>query len=351
MARCVLIVQGEGRGHCSQGLALAEYLMEAGHSVEAVFAGSRNPGWPPDYFRNAFGDRLELFRSPYLLRTPNRKGIYVGRTILFNLARSFTYLREAGRIRKKINAIRPDVVFNLYDLVGALAIRGIAGNIRRVGLSHQFLLHLEGYRCPGGSPLHRHLLALHTRLVMGSCDRVLALSFRESDGNEKIRVIPPLIRRKFRELSCRPGERYLVYLLTGGFLFDLVLLARDNPDFKADVFTGLSTGMELPPGIRLYRPDQELFREKLSTCRAVITTSGFDTVAEAAFLGIPVAVIPVRNHYEQWCNSFDVQTSGVGVRAAGLDASLPDRIRPPENMDYRDWASRAGELLLKHTFE
>ena len=319
--------------------------------METVFAGSRGGDWPPDYFRDAFGEKLEIFHSPYLLRTPNRKGIYVGRTILFNLVRSFAYLIEVRRIRKKINELGPDVVFNLYDLVGALALRRISPGIRRIGISHQFFLHLDGYRCPGGSTLHRRLLALHTRLVMGSCDRVLALSFRESAGNERITVVPPLIRRKVRELSYRPGERYLAYLLTGGFFFDLILLSREYPGLEADVFTGLTTEMELPPGIRLYRPDQELFLEKLSVCRAVITTSGFDTVAEAAFLGIPLAVIPVQNHYEQWCNSYDVEASGIGIRATRPDASMLDRLRPTENMNYREWASRAGELLLKNAFE
>jgi uncharacterized protein (TIGR00661 family) len=351
MASFVLIVQGEGRGHLSQAMAMAEYLVDAGYTLEAVFAGSREPDNLPGYFRSAFGTKLELFRSPFLLRTPNRKGIYVGQTILYNLGRSITYLREAVRLRNRINLLAPDVVFNLYDLVGALALRRINPGIRRIGVGHHFLLHLENYHCPGGSRFHRRLISLHTNLVMRSCDRVLALSFREVAGSGTIRVIPPLIRKKVRSLTWEPGERYLVYLLTGGFLYDLVLLAREKPGFVADVFTDLSTDMELPPGIKTFTPDEKDFTEKLSCCRAVITTAGFDLAAEAAFLGIPLAVIPVRNHFEQWCNSYDVDRSRVGIRTLRPDAGMLDRLGPSGKGEYRDWASRAGALLIKWSFE
>jgi UDP-N-acetylglucosamine:LPS N-acetylglucosamine transferase len=54
MASCLFIVQGEGKGHMSQALALKEYLDEAGHKVEAVLLGTGKPHEVPDYFRKVF---------------------------------------------------------------------------------------------------------------------------------------------------------------------------------------------------------------------------------------------------------------------------------------------------------
>ncbi|MEA3462425.1 MAG: glycosyltransferase family protein, partial [Bacteroidota bacterium] len=157
MARCLFIVQGEGKGHMSQAMALKEYLDKAGHTVEAVLLGTSTSDAVPDYFRKAFPDRLQTYQSPWFLRTPNKKGIYVGRTIAFNLLRSPAYFRSIARIRKEIDAIGPDVIFNFYELLGALAMRKSASGIRRIGLGHHFYLHLNSSLCKAGPAWHRVL--------------------------------------------------------------------------------------------------------------------------------------------------------------------------------------------------
>jgi uncharacterized protein (TIGR00661 family) len=348
MAKCVFIVQGEGRGHLSQALALYEYLEHAGHVVEAVFAGCNNHRSLPVYFKEAFGNRLRCFASPYFLRTPNKKGIYVGRTILFNLLLSTRYLSEVKRIRREIGEIQPDVVFNFYDVVGALALRKVSPEIRRIGIGHHFFLHLGNYNCRGGNPLHRRFLKLHTKAVIRSCDRVLALSFREVPGDGRISVVPPLVRKMYREAEYRAGSRYLVYLLNEGFVADLIAMARHDPGFEADLFSDLPADAQVPAGIRLHGIGDREFMQKMTCCRGLITTAGFDAVAEAAYLGVPLVVVPVRNHFEQRCNSIDVEQSGLGV---ARDAFLPVtllHLKKIDNSAYKSWVDRAGELIINH---
>jgi uncharacterized protein (TIGR00661 family) len=346
MARAIFIIQGEGKGHMSQSIALKEHLEEAGHTVESVFVGGRPGNTVPAYFKEAFEGLMETFQSPYFLRTPNQKGIYLGRSLLANLLRSATYLGEARRISRAIRSASPDVVFNFYDVVGALALRKVGGGIRRIGIGHHFLLHLEGSPCPNNQLLDRWLLMLHTRMIIRSCDRVLALSYREVKGTPLIQVVPPLIRKAFREMKYRPGERYLVYLMAGGYLYDLIRIAREEPGFKADVYTSLSPGIELPAGITLHAFSENRFREMMATCRGLITTAGFDTAAEAAYLGIPLTVIPARNHFEQRCNCLDVERSGIGTAVDHLTHAISNQKKAPDNGPYRKWADRAGLLVL-----
>lgn len=351
MARIVFIVQGEGKGHLSQSLALKEFLEEAGHTLEAVLAGGQWQQPLPEYFTTVFQEKLKRFRSPYLLKTPNQKGIYVGRSILVNLFSALTYLKEVRRIRRILRDVDPDVVVNFYDLVGALALRKTGKGILRIGIGHHFLQHLEGYRCGGRLIPDRWLLGIHTRIIMRSCDRVLALSYRDIAGASGIEVIPPLIRREWREIQYRPGERYLAYLMTGGYLYDLIRMARQDPSFKADVFTDLSPGMELPENIRIHPPEGNRFREALQNCRGLITTAGFDTVAEAAYHGIPVLVIPARHHFEQRCNSMDVVRSGIGRAVKQLSAYSFNQMKPADAPTFRNWADQAGERVLSALLE
>ncbi|MDF1574470.1 MAG: glycosyltransferase family protein [Bacteroidales bacterium] len=347
MASCLFIVQGEGKGHMSQALAFQEYLLEAGHTVEAVLLGSGSPGSVPDYFRESFPGRLRIYRCPYFLRTPNKKGIYVGRTILFNLLYSFVYFRSIAGIRKEIAAIRPDVIFNFYELLGALAMRKTDSGIKKIGLGHHFYIHLNRAHFKIGPLWHRILLNVHSSLIARSCDQVLAFSFLREQGRGSIRVVPPLVRKDFRALSHRPGDRYLVYLLQEGFFYDLVRLARIDPGFQADLFTSLSPAMEIPAGIRLHAFEAQKFSNLMASCKGLITTAGFDTAAEAAFHGIPLAVIPTRNHFEQRCNAADITAKGIGVAVSKIDRVSLERMHSFDCREFREWVNLAGEEILK----
>ena len=347
MATCLFIVQGEGKGHMSQAMALKEQLEEAGHTVEGVFLGGRSNPEIPDYFSKSFPDKIQTFQSPWFLRTPNKKGIYIGRTLLYNLLRLPRYISELHRIRKAVNFQRPTVVINFYDVVGALALRKVSPGIRRIGIGHHFFLHLDNYRCDKGSAWHRWLLKKLTVQILLSCDRVLALSFRELPGSSVIEVHPPLVRRQFRDLQYRPGDRYLAYFLNEGLLYELVLLARTLPDFQVDLFTSLKPSMELPAGIALHPFEAETFARFMSTCKGLISSAGFDVAAEAAYHGIPLAVIPTRNHFEQSCNAADIVRSGIGVAAPKIEIGMLEQMNPSEAARYRAWADSALEGGLK----
>ena len=346
MASCLFIVQGEGKGHMSQALALKEHLDKAGHTVESVLLGIRSPEAVPDYFREAFPGTLRTFRSPWFLRTPNRKGIYVGRTLGYNLLRSFSYLRSVAWIRSEIERVQPDVIFNFYEVLGALAMRKAAPGIRTIGLGHHFYLYLNRSYCSGGPAWQRVLLNLHTRLIMLSCRQVLALSHRAEPGNGPVQLIPPLVRREFREIRFEPGERYLVYFLQEGFLYDLVQLALQVPGFQADVFTSLKPAMDIPDGIRIHPYNAEKFCKFMASCKGLIATAGFDSIAEAAYAGIPLAVVPSRNHLEQKCNAEEIADKGIGIYARQIDKGTLNQMKATDPALYRRWADQAGPMII-----
>jgi len=351
MANCVFIVQGEGRGHMSQSIALKEYLEKAGHLVNTVFVGTPNAASLPDYLRDHFPYTFRTFQSPYFLGTPNRKGIYVGRTLLFNLLRSVIYFREVRRIRREIDLLEPEVVFNFYDVIGALALKKVKKSIQRIGIGHHFLLHLKDYFGETSPRWHRFLLSLHTRVIMRSCDRILALSFSEEQENSLIEAVPPLIRRDYREMTYHRGDRYLVYLLKEGYIYDLISMARQDPRFLADVFTNEIPEIDLPPGLRIHSLSGSSFKKLMATCRGLITTAGFDVAAEAAYHGIPLAVIPAANHFEQKCNGLDIEQHGIGLHVDRIEPAITGRMRPSDPAVFRKWVERSEALILNSLTE
>jgi uncharacterized protein (TIGR00661 family) len=185
-------------------------------------------------------------------------------------------------------------------------------------------------------------------MIIKSCDRVLALSFSNEPGNETIKVVPPLVRREFRTLSHKPGDRYLVYMLHEGFIYDMIMLARRLPGFKADLFTSLNPSIEIPDGIRIHPFDAEKFSHLMASCKGLITTAGFDSAAEAACHGIPLAVIPSYNHFEQRCNGREISARGIGIVVSQIDENILERMRPFDCVKFREWVDQAGKLIIEH---
>jgi uncharacterized protein (TIGR00661 family) len=161
-----------------------------------------------------------------------------------------------------------------------------------------------------------------------------------------IEVAPPLIRKAFRMLDRHPGDRYLAYLMTGGYLYDLVRMCQEDPGFMVDVFTDIKPGMDLPAGLQVHPPGENRFRELMSTCKGIITTAGFDTAAEAAYHGIPLLVVPARGHFEQFCNSRDLEKCGIATAVDQLVPGVQLRAKAAVNNDFREWADKAGSMIL-----
>jgi uncharacterized protein (TIGR00661 family) len=58
----------------------------------------------------------------------------------------------------------------------------------------------------------------------------------------------------------------------------------------------------------------------------IITGGGFETPAEALYLNKKLMVIPLRNHYEQYCNSAALAQLGIKVLQARNNAHFPMRL-------------------------
>jgi uncharacterized protein (TIGR00661 family) len=65
--------------------------------------------------------------------------------------------------------------------------------------------------------------------------------------------------------------------------------------------------------ITYYPVNQKFFNESLITCHGIITGGGFETPAEALYLGKKILSIPIRDHYEQECNAAALKKLGVPV--------------------------------------
>jgi hypothetical protein len=96
--------------------------------------------------------------------------------------------------------------------------------------------------------------------------------------------------------------------------------------------------------LTFHQLDDAKFLSLMARCRGVVSTAGFESVAEAMYLGKPVQVVPVEGHFEQLCNAHDTVRARAGVRSRRFDI---DRLqafrsrRSPDASTFRQWVEQS----------
>lgn len=358
-----VIIQGEGKGHFSQAVEVIQLLQDRGDEITGCYLGRSLFRSMPAYFRKSSPLPLKTFLGPNFLRTPDRKGIHVFFSLVLNTLLAPIYLFEVFRLGNMLRRDGSQQVLNFYDPVGALACGWLKRKARKTIISHHFYLSHPDFIHPHGLERAYFWLQLMNSLMIRQADEVFALSFRRGDPYGKIRVVPPLVSGKLgmvrnREVagvnassSRDPGAEGrkpdLCYFLNPGFAGEMLDYYRSRPEREADLFTEFAPQLQPPENVRVHQPDREQFLSAMQHAGRIICTAGFDTVAEAFWLGIPVFVIPSENHYEQYCNALDAARTGMAYQLesfAELDEVVLD---PTGNGAYVKWLETGHNLIFR----
>ncbi|MEX0987168.1 MAG: glycosyltransferase family protein [Bacteroidales bacterium] len=346
MKRCSVIIQGEGKGHFSQAMALSGILISHGHEISRMYLGRSLFRGSPGYFRTVPDVRVVRFLSPNFIHTPDRKGIRILLSVFVNLLLGPVYLFEAVRIGIRMRQDKSSHVINFYDPVGSLAARWFRKRAVRIVISHHFYLSHPDFIHPHGMESSYFWLQFMNRIMMQSANRVLALSFRKGKKEGKTEVVPPMIDERIRRGTYTPGDRDLCYFLNPGFVEEIIGYYRNHPELKADIFTDGEVFGEIPENVKIHEPSRENFIACMYHCKRIITTGGFDTVAEGFYLGIPLFLIPSENHYEQYCNVLDAAKTGMAFHMDELGDLEDVEFTPRDNGKFREWVEGNEEQTL-----
>ena len=354
--RVDFVVQGEGRGHMTQALALAAYLRGAGHEVRQVLLGRSPYRSIPGYFGDGIGAPVETFDAPTQVPDATKQGVSLVATVVDALRRSPRFARAVRMIDERTGDA--DVVVNFLDLLGALALHRSAKRRPALAVAHNYLfLHPDLAGAPGPSPMRRAVLGYARATTMGS-NRTLALSFRPTDRTDSsgLEVTPPLIRPGLADLEVTDDGSLLAYALNAGYGRRLAAWQRRHPEGTVHCFVdggaealGLG-GPESCGGFHVHPLNDVQFLERLARCHAFVGSAGFESLCEAHFLGKPVLAVPTDGQFEQLLNAWDAERCGVATWGSYDD--LDDfwaGAKPPGKASvesFRAWVGRGPEIFV-----
>lgn len=348
----LFIIQGEGRGHLTQSIALRQLLTEAGHEVVGVMVGKSPARQLPDFFLRQMKLPIYPFESPNFLPTAKNKQVHLMRSLAYNLFRLPKYLRSMHYIQQVIRESEVDVVVNFYELLTGLTYLVYRPSAVLVCVAHQYLFLHPDFEFPRANRLSLFSLRLFTRLTAIGATQRLALSFRKMREvpRDRIVVVPPLLRRELFDMKASKGNYLHGYLLNSGYSEEIRSWHGQHPTVAMHFFWDKKDAQvetKIDEGLSFHRLDDQLFLRYMAGAKAYATTAGFESVCEAMYWGKPILMVPT--HIEQVCNAFDAQRTGCCAVADqfDLDALLAISEQPIDPSVFRHWVQQANWLILR----
>lgn len=290
-------VQGTGNGHVARAREIIPILQKYG-DVDVVLSGDQsevNLPVEPKY------------RSKGLTFIYNSKGgiSYVKTLFKNNLLK---ILREIWAF--PIHDY--DLVINDFESIIAWACKLKGKDC--FGLGHQ--ASFQSKKCP--QPKNKDWVGAFVLKNYAPCSSYLGFHFDRYDRF----VYTPVIRSEIRSITPSNKGHYTVYLPAFGNAEIESILSKVD-EARWEVFSKHTNEITVKGNITFYPISSEGFVRSFSQSEGVFTSAGFETPAEAMYLGKKLMVIPIKGQYEQFCNAEGAKKVGTPVIYELNEKSLP----------------------------
>ncbi len=345
-------IQGEGRGHLTQAMAVREMVEKHDHQVVGVVVGVNPKRSLPSFFQSSMPVPVVTVPTIEFVYS-NDRSVNLPATLGAMLLNARRHARSLKQLAALIRDCQPDLIINFFEPLTALY---TATHRRRppvLVIGHQFMFEHPDYIRVPGLRMQQTGMKWFVRLVSLAATR-LALSFYEAPDlpQKSLFVCPPILRKKLFELSPDPNGKFaLIYLLNHGYAEQILRWHAAHPELELHCFydkSGAPAEDRRDATLTFHRLDGEKFLRMMAACRYVICTAGFESVSEGAYLGKPLFLVPVENHVEQQINAQDAIKTGLGItdKTFNLDrlGELPERL---SNTVFRAWVQRAESVLMR----
>lgn len=304
-------VQATGNGHISRAMELMPYLQQYGQ-VDVFLSGSNshlNPQLPVKY------------RSKGL-------SLFYGNTGGLDYWRMWKEL-NLGRILKEARTLpvhQYDIVLNDFESITTMACK--YRKVPSIGFGHQASFQSKHTPRPSKKDMAGELILKQ----YATATDYVGLHFKPYDNF----IFSPVIKQDI--LQAEPTDKGHITVYLSHYSDEVVMKALHQvADMHFEVFSKEVKQPVRIQNVTLVPISNEGFTQSLIHAQGVITGAGFETPAEALYLGKKLLVLPIKGQYEQLCNAAAMKDFNVTV----VDEIAADFAARVEN-----WLNGAASLPL-----
>ncbi|SKB60998.1 conserved hypothetical protein [Sphingobacterium nematocida] len=280
-------IQGTGNGHLCRAMDIIPCLQQFGQ-VDVLISGIQADIQLP------FDITYKLHGLSFIFGKSG--GVDLWKTFMSSTIRKFI---------QEINSVpveKYDLVINDFEPITAWACH--TKDIRCIGLSHQIgALHPDSPKPEEGDMMGKFIMKNYAPVSE-------AYGFHFQSYHKS--VYTPVIRESIRNLQATNNNHYTVYLPS----YDDAHLLKHLTKFdgvKWEVFSKHNSKSLRYKNVSINPINSDAFVKSMASSEGVLCGAGFETPAEALYLGKKVLVIPMKNQYEQHLNAAALERMGVPV--------------------------------------
>ena len=281
-------IQGTGNGHAARARDIVP-LLKSKVDCDVLISGTQCD-------LNAFDFEIDYHRKGLSFVFGKNGGV--------DLWKTFTRLNPV-RFLNEIRSLpidQYDLVINDFEPVSAWAAK--LKNVAIVSVSHQSAVLSPSAPQPLFTDWKGQLILKY----YAPTEESYGFHFRSYDKN----IFTPVIRQQIRQMVPSDKGHFTVYLPAYSDRAIIDTLSKVEGT-RWQVFSKHAQKQHNHGNIEIQPIDNFAFLKSLETCRGILCGAGFETPAEALFLGKRLMVIPMKGQYEQHLNAAALKELGVPV--------------------------------------
>ena len=234
----IFTVQGEGRGHVTQAIALNKMLRKYDHNLSKVIFGMSPFGSIPDCFISKISSPVIQFESPNFSKDNKQKSFNLAKTFFQILFKRNTYLKNIKILSEIITYENPNLTINFYHFLAGKYNFCYRPKLKFICIGHQCLISHPEFTSPDGEIMNRINFKLANQITRLKAAEVLTFSFQNFKNNmtSNINVAAPLLRKKLLQVNIKTEDYFLIYMVNSGIGEEIEFFHRKNPNIPFIIF-------------------------------------------------------------------------------------------------------------------
>jgi len=281
-------VQATGNGHIARAVELLPYLQQYGE-VDVFLSGSNS--------------NLNTSSLPVKYRSKGVSLFYGNRGGLdyWKMWKEIS-LKRIYQEAKQLPVEDYDIVINDFECITSLACK--MKKVSSVNFGHQASFVSKNTPRPKRKDIAGELVLQH----YATAESYVGLHFKGYDDF----VFSPIIKDEI--LKAIPTNQGHVTVYLSHYSDEVVLQSLKHcTDIPFHIFSKTKKEVQTIGNIKFIPVSNEAFNKSMINARGVITGAGFETPAEALYMGKQLMCLPIRGQYEQLCNAAALKDFGVPI--------------------------------------
>ena len=320
-------VQGTGNGHLCRAIDIIPCLQEYGQ-VDVLISGIQADIVLPFEVKYRYHGLSFIFGKS--------GGVDLWKTFMSSTVRKFV---------KEVNSVPVedyDLVINDFEPISAWGCYFKEKSC--IGLSHQ----IGAFDPSSPKPEESDMLGKFIMKNYAPSNISYGFHFKSYASH----IYTPVIRHSVRQLEPKDLGHYTVYLPSYDDSHLLKHLSR-FPDVKWEVFSKHNKKSFRMKNVSINPINSDAFVQSMAESSGVLCGAGFETPAEALYLGKKLLVIPMKNQYEQHLNAASLEEIGVPVikslkKKSELDIESWLNAKSKVIVDYQDRTAEIVDKIVKN---